>query len=307
LAIVDLTTWGEVDPSSNLTVTSSSIVADDLQRQTSAGLWKAYDSGNYPWDGDFTFKMKITLPANGDVGASWWLYPLLLSDATGFADGSTHESSNQECTGFLFIDSSGSARLPIFKTENGVRTTVYPTNLSWSTTYYITFERDDDGGANSTGRMTLRIYTVNYYGESGAIEHDTVTVDFSAGIQPDFDTLQLMTPRGDAGQTQTGDFTIEDFDDGLAGAVYVDMVGSSAGQSSTAASLSGPVWMVGTSAGQSTASGNMGIAISLVGTSAGQSSTSAFLSSGPPTGAKLSNVKTRIVAFSNDVLYYEDV
>jgi len=288
MAIADLTTWTELDPGDDLTVTATSITAVGLVRSSSSGVWHDYGAGVI--NGDFTFRLKLTTPASGDSQDASWIYPLIIHEYTSFKDGQELETDNIEATGFIFLNSSGAARLPIFKTEGTARTTAYPDNLAWETTYYITFERDDNGGANGTGQSTLRIYTVNYYGETGAVEHDTVTIDSAAGYGLDGRIVELMTPRGDVGASQTTNFLIEDFDPD---------------PSVSFTELSGTI------AATTAVSGDISIATAseLSGTIAAETALTGVLTvSSFPVGAVSATRSTRrLIAFANNQLYYEDI
>ena len=61
----DFTTFTEVDPSSDLTVTTNTIVADTMRRDVSAGVYK--DFGENFFSGDFTFEWDFNF--QGEVGS----------------------------------------------------------------------------------------------------------------------------------------------------------------------------------------------------------------------------------------------
>lgn len=219
MAIQDFTTWTEIDPPEVITVTESSITVDDMERRDDSCVYKDYGA-NY-FSGDVTFRFKFTTPASDDSTPAAWIYPMAMVNAANEM-GDEMESNSHPGQGIIFLNSAGTPKLPLFKVEGGSRTTSYPDDLSWETTYYITFERDDDGGANSTGQLTIRVYTTNYYGEAGAVEHDTATLDCGAGQQVDFRYLQLMFPRGSIALYPT-DAVLEDFDDDPGEPTYRDV------------------------------------------------------------------------------------
>ncbi|HRS13192.1 MAG TPA: hypothetical protein P5242_19150 [Sedimentisphaerales bacterium] len=61
------------------------------------------------------------------------------------------------------------------------------TQLTVGTDYWFQLERNDTGGDNSAGLLTLYITTGNYHGESGSVAVATVSMDVPAGEQNDYD------------------------------------------------------------------------------------------------------------------------
>jgi hypothetical protein len=110
--------------------------------------------------------------------------------------------------------------------ENGGLISDVSVPFALSTTYYLTIERDDDGGANNTGQYTLRVYTTNYYGEGGAVHVGTVTSDCSVGEQNDFRYIYATCSRNSAFANKLVSGTVQDLDLGeaaVAGASQVIM------------------------------------------------------------------------------------
>jgi len=279
MANEDFTTWTENDPQSRLTVTSSSITINDLERDDLT-TWVYYDFGADYWNGDISVRFKYTTPVTEDSTASSWIYPLAFTNTVD--EQNDIESGGGDSQGVLFLNSAGTPRFPIYHVEAGSRTTSYPTDLSWGTAYYITIERDDDGGVNSTGQLTLRVYTTNFYGESGAVEHSTVTLDCSAGEQNDFRYIMLASPRGTG--TEATDGLIENLE--LTSSInYVDMSGTVTGAGYLTGSLDTGAGLSGTITAISTVTG--------------------FVSSGPLSGAKVENYTRYLVAFGNDTCSYQ--
>jgi hypothetical protein len=217
MAIQNLTTWDLEDPNNVRTVSYSSIIGDDISRLD--GGYLSRDYGADYWQQDFTFKLEIVTPAAIDSAVGAWLYPLIVCNTLG--DGEHIELDSSSSIGLMAINSAGLMRMPLYKDESTTRTTEYVPDLAWETRYYVTMELDYDGGVNSTGRITLRVYTGNYYGGSGAVEHGTVTLDMSVGFQVQYRYIELMAARGGGGN-QTTDYTLENFDDG--GFVIIDAV-----------------------------------------------------------------------------------
>jgi hypothetical protein len=285
MAIQNFTTWTEIDPSSVITVTPTSITVDDMERRDDGSVYKDYGVNHF--DGDVSFKFKFTTPASEDSTDSAWIYPLaMVNEANEMGD--EMELNSHPGQGIIFLNISGTPKMPLFKVEGGSRTTSYPDDLAWETTYYITFERDDDGGANSTGQLTIRVYTTNYYGEDGAVEHDTATLDCGAGQQVDFQYLQLMFPRGSIGLYPT-DALLEDFNDDVEDPTYRDVAFTIAGTSGFSIAADSVVYK--------------DAAFTIAGTSG-------FSCAAEMIGGTVENYETnqtcRLVVAGNDSIYYED-
>lgn len=200
MAVEDLTTWTETDPSGRLTVASSSITVTDLYRGDT-GTWVRKDFGSGYWSGDFEFRFEVTTPDSSDHDNQAWATPIMLANSLEtlyeIEQGGT-EADDAIGVGFYYAGGS-SVRMFLFYVADGSRTTNHNTDLSWNTKYYLTLIRDDDGGANSTGKLTLYTCTGNYYGESGASLVCTYTLDLPSGEQNDYQYVILCSAYGYAG------------------------------------------------------------------------------------------------------------
>jgi hypothetical protein len=197
----DLSTWTEEDPYSVLTVTDTAITVAQVTTAQQAYVTK--DFGADYW-GDFEVTMEFTggqcsHTINTNVLGVWGL--------SNITDGTTW-------TGIFFgqgiairwsRDANG--HLLILEAHN------YPDHvyelsdpLSISTKYYITITCDADGGTNSEGLYTLIICTGNYYGEGGASEVDTVTLDVPVGWGQSWQYAHTAFTRtnGNSSVTQSG-------------------------------------------------------------------------------------------------------
>lgn len=149
-----------------------------FERQDEAWLQKSHGADHF--NGDFTHTFKLKLTAENGVYPMVLLW-LLANQIDSWDDIRTENDDTQDINIYV-----GKARLGVV--EDGVYRHSDTANslASDSTQYYITVERDDDGGANGTGQLTMRIHTVDYFGEAGSIELETETIDCSAGEQNDF-------------------------------------------------------------------------------------------------------------------------
>lgn len=198
MAYEDFTTYTEVDPGNDITVDSSTKVSwVDLQaRDITAHLYK--DKGIDYFSGDFTHKFEVQFSnvANITQMAFWAL-------ANSVGDIEDWKSANEDAHMFNIYDDT--ENLDLYILENGA--TVYdrwaaPGPLA-STTYFIEIVRDDDGGANNTGRLTAYIRTGSH---TGTLQ-DTLVVDCSAGEQNDFRYLYAVQTRDTANPGGVDGFT----------------------------------------------------------------------------------------------------
>jgi len=206
MPIEDFTTYSETDPGSTVTKTSDTITWALLStRNTSSYVYKDFGAGYF--GGDFSHRFEVTATGYGGVTpyASVWGLANAVDDFQGIDD------SGGDYQSVVLVNSGGTYFLQLRICEDG-GVSLSNQAISVSTKYYVTVERDDDGGTNGTGRLTLRVYTGNYYGESGAVEIGTVTLDCGVGEQNDFRYLYATSSfnTGDAGKTLNA--TIENLD-----------------------------------------------------------------------------------------------
>lgn len=190
MAYENFTTYTEFDEDSDITVDSATKVSWDTfnSRRSEAYLYK--DKGVNHFSGDFIHKFEAYFSrADEFCQAAFWM----ISNTAGDFQ-SLLESGGD---GVLFAHQNDTENLDIYLVENGA----VPTQDSWaspgpqlSTLYFIEIVRDDDGGANNTGRYTVYIRTGSH---AGALQ-DTLTIDCSAGEQNDFRYIFGMAGRHDS-------------------------------------------------------------------------------------------------------------
>lgn len=77
--------------------------------------------------------------------------------------------------------------------EDGNLTQDFTGTIAYQTLYFLTLDRDDDGGANSTGRYTCYVRTGSHEGDLV----DTLVVDSAVGEQNDYRYLYAVAESAD--------------------------------------------------------------------------------------------------------------
>lgn len=167
----DFTTYTEVDPNNHITVTASKVTFTDLARNEDAYIYKDYGVDHF--NGDFTHKFEIAyteVTDNGVVG--FWNMANAVDDFRGLT------LANEDFILMYNLENNFSLAV----VENGVNVDEDISPSATGNVHYVTLDRDDDGGANNTGRYTAYIRTGSHTGPL----FDTLIVDSSAGEQNDF-------------------------------------------------------------------------------------------------------------------------
>jgi hypothetical protein len=203
MGLIRYTTATEVDPDSVISPSDYHLDFNILDtRFTDSYLYWDFGAGYF--DGDFVHRFRMTPVATGGTTpyCALWGLANTVDDFEGI------DIAGGDYLAALLVYSGGYL-LQLRICENG-NVTLSPggnVSISFGTEYYVTMERDDDAGANGTGQITMRVYTGNYYGESGASEVATRTVDCSAGEQNDFQFLYPLSTfnTGTAGRYLSAD------------------------------------------------------------------------------------------------------
>lgn len=190
MAYEDFTTYTEFDEGSDITVDSATKVSW-LALETRRNTGYVYkDKGVNHFNGDFTHKFEMQFSNVGDTAhVSYWL----LANAIG--DFEALRVAGEDFYAFRLYDSTEELYLSIYENGSVTNDGWAPPGPQASTTYYIEIVRDDDGGANNTGRLTAYIRTGSH---SGALQ-DTLVVDCAAGEQNDFRYLYCASTRDSSG------------------------------------------------------------------------------------------------------------
>lgn len=194
MAYEDFTSYTEFDEGGEVTVESATKVSwvGLHPRGNTAYLYK--DKGANYFNGDFTHKFEIQFSVVGNL--SWthhWMLANLIGDVQDVlvASGDAYT--------LITYDDSEQIHLRIYENGSFINDGWAAPGPQPSTTYYIEIVRDDDGGANSTGRITAYIRTGSHTG----VLRDTLVVDCSAGEQNDFRYVYALASKNDSANAST--------------------------------------------------------------------------------------------------------
>lgn len=179
MAYEDFTTYTEFDEGSDVTVDSAAKVSWVLFRPRYSTYYLYKDKGVNHFSGDFNHKVECYFSV---MYYDWpfyahWMIANIVGDMKDVADaaGDAHVLR-------VYDPKTGSKYFQLVIIENGVATADTSIEVSLSTLYFVEIVRDDDGGANNTGRLTAYIRTGSHTG----VLIDTLVVDSSVGEQNDF-------------------------------------------------------------------------------------------------------------------------
>jgi hypothetical protein len=179
-ATEDLTIWTETDTDGYLEVSESSVVATAVPRNATCYVSKDFGAGYFE---DFEVRFEFTGGTCSHTDYSPFLGTICLTNTV--ADWYNLREADAVVlnwtrgpTGYLLSLTQEPSGTSTGTTGVGLVTT--------ATTYYVTFSRDYDGGANGTGQYAVYICTTNYYGESGSSTVHSMTMDSPAGEQAAF-------------------------------------------------------------------------------------------------------------------------
>lgn len=180
MAYENFTTYTEVDTASKITVDSATKVSwlGIYTRTPSEDGYLYKDKGVDHFNGDFTHKFEMQFVNAGNLSCpNYWMLANTIGDSGDICD------AGGDAYTFFAYDDTESIYLRIFENGSTVGDDSWATpGPQASTTYFVEIVRDDDGGANSTGRLTAYIRTGSH---TGALQ-DTLVADCSAGEQNDF-------------------------------------------------------------------------------------------------------------------------
>lgn len=199
MAYEDFTAYNETDEGTNVTVITNKVSWSDLDRDETSHV--SISKGAAHFSGDFEHKFEIQY---SDVVSNpqviWWMLANRQADEkTLRTDDETYVHLHHYRNDYIRIQiiEGGSIR--------GNDSFVTPVS---GTTYYITLSRDDDGGANSTGRYTVEIRTESHTGTLV----DTLIADCSVDEQNDFEYIFALASYDDNTTPHTADGFTQNLD-----------------------------------------------------------------------------------------------
>jgi len=200
MALQNFTTYTEVDSRGEVVVTESKADAT-LARRSAPGSYIIKDYGVDFFDGDYTHVFEVYFDSgSGNLGVCM---SYALSNVVGGYDdvfGAAGEDKDQ--VGLDLFHHAGIAKFRLDKVEDGGGDwETFEGNFD--TLYFVTFDRDDDGGANNTGRYTVYIRTGSHAGPLV----DTLLLDAGAGEQNDFRYVYAWQSWGTGGSGQISMYT----------------------------------------------------------------------------------------------------
>jgi hypothetical protein len=221
MALEDFTSYTEVDTDGDVAVIANSITWETVAiRLTGKTQRVVKDFGAAFFGGDFTHKFTVNFTygtADQTVYGAVWALGNAVDDMTALEGG--------DSSSVLVVHSSVNVwTIQLRNSENGTLHTDASTSLSASTNYFVTVTRDDDGGANNTGQTIAYVCTTNYYGETGAVLIDTLTLDSSVGEQNDFQYLYATNDYDNTASVITLSLVVSNFDVGSVD--YAELVAS---------------------------------------------------------------------------------
>lgn len=184
MATEDFTTYTEVDPDTVITVIAAKVSWDDLDPRDVESL--VYDDkGAGHFSGDFTHLFEIDLSgfSSDNQLVGYWVLANMVGDLFDMAGA----SADGHC--FYLYTTGDLHSLRLGAIENGAFNVDEWDSAAQATTYYITLDRDDDAGANSTGQLTAYIRTSSHEGDL----QDTLVQDCAAGEQNDFRYIYALS------------------------------------------------------------------------------------------------------------------
>jgi hypothetical protein len=215
MAYEDFTTFTESDEGNDVTIDSATKVSwvNLYVNQQTAYLYK--DKGVDHFSGDFTHKFELYFSELGYFHTlTHWMLANIVGDLKELVD-----ASEDGCCIYALNDFWDNEDLKLAVVENGGQTvdTWAAPGPQLSTLYFIEIVRDDNGGANNTGRYTAYIRTGSHTG----VLQDTLVVDSSAGEQNDFRYLYALATYDNADNWEVSDGYTQNLDID-AGAVNYD-------------------------------------------------------------------------------------
>lgn len=198
MALQNFTSYTEVDANNFVTVAENTVSWAALQsRDRTVYVEKDFGADHFSGDFTHTFKCVLTSSSGTTPYVAVWGLANSTNNFQGIDDGGGD---------YLAVLHVTSTLLQLRKCENGTVGIATNITVEAGITYFVTISRDDDGGAASTGQLSLHVGTGNYYGQAGYSEVAARTLDMGAGEQNDFRYLYALSTfnTGDSNRLMTG-------------------------------------------------------------------------------------------------------
>lgn len=175
----DFTTYTEVDEGGNVNVTTNRVLWIDLDLDETSRVFS--DKGVDFFDGDFTHKFECQVSGR-DAGTPLFAYWGIANEVANLP---SMIIADEDLMYFTYAFDPVLGNIFVLSIcEDGEETIDTFDGPTDSVTYFVTIERDDDGGANSTGQTTADIHTGDYH--PNGVHEDLLSVDSGVGEQNDF-------------------------------------------------------------------------------------------------------------------------
>ncbi len=197
--------WIETDPGGNVTVAAGQVSWTGLPMNVDAYVYKDYGTGYFAGDFAHQYQMRLTSLSADDTSVVFYML-------ANFVDSWNHHFTTGLETDdaiFVYVARTGGAYSLYLRLIQDGNLSGWSVAVSAATTYYVTITRDDDGGANATGRVTAEVHTGDYH--PNGVHVGTGYLDCAVGEQNDFryayalGTTHIGTTPTSVGFTQSMD------------------------------------------------------------------------------------------------------
>jgi len=234
MAVEDFTTYTELDPGDKIAVASATLTWSSLNvRYYDSYVYKDFGAAHFSGDLTHTFQLRATAYNEQTPYAAVWALANAVDDLHGIAVG------GGDYQAVALVNSAGTYLAQLRLCEDGAEQ-VADILINQDVDYYVTIARDDDGGVNGTGRLTLTVALGDYYGQPGCTDSASTTLDCSAGQQNDFRYLYATCTFNTGDTSRYLSAVISSLDLHEVSPTYVDLAGSIAAASSASGALAPP-------------------------------------------------------------------
>lgn len=183
MAVVDFTTFTEVDPGTKIAVTSTKIDVTTMLDSDSARVYKDYGAGYF--SGDFEHLITVYCNSSTVTGLANLVWAMSNATTEGVATATTPRIALR-----MYEETASSASLFFTEANDGGSSTDTNVSLSLNTPYYLKIKRDEAVGTYGTAYVYI-------YSDSGRTTLvDTLTVTLSGTATRDYRYLYAYAGWG---------------------------------------------------------------------------------------------------------------